>query len=124
MCGITGFLGGERFTPEEASSIVRGMADAVAHRGPDDAGVWIDPEAATALAYRRLAVIDPSPAGRQPMQSASGRDVIVFNGEIYNHLDLRRQIEAQRPGAFSWRGRSDTETLLAAIEHWRLEEAL
>ena len=100
------------------------MADAVAHRGPDDAGVWIDREAETALAYRRLAVIDPSPAGRQPMQSVSGRSVIVFNGEIYNHLDLRRQIEAERPDAWSWRGHSDTETLLAAIEHWGLEEAL
>ena len=124
MCGIAGFLGGERFNPEEASSIARGMADAVAHRGPDDAGVWIDREAEIALAYRRLAVIDPSPAGRQPMQSASGRSVIVFNGEIYNHPDLRRQIEAQRPDALSWRGHSDTETLLAAIEYWGLEEAL
>ena len=99
------------------------MADAVAHRGPDDAGVWIDREAEIALAYRRLAVIDPSPAGRQPMRSASGRSVIVFNGEIYNHLDLRRRIAAQRPDT-SWRGHSDTETLLAAIEHWGLEEAL
>ena len=124
MCGIAGFLGGERFTSEEASSIARGMADAVAHRGPDDAGVWIDRAAEVALAYRRLAVIDPSPAGRQPMQSASGRSVIVFNGEIYNHLDLRRQIEGQRPDALSWSGHSDTETLLAAIECWGLEEAL
>ena len=100
------------------------MADAVAHRGPDDAGVWLDGEAGVALAYRRLAVIDPSPAGRQPMQSASGRSVIVFNGEIYNHLDLRRRLEAQCPGALPWRGHSDTETLLAAIERWGLEEAL
>ena len=70
------------------------MADAVAHRGPDDAGVWIDQDAQIALAYRRLAVIDPSSAGRQPMQSASGRSVIVFNGEMYNHLDLRRRLVA------------------------------
>ena len=124
MCGIAGFLGGERFTLEEASSVTRAMADAVAHRGPDDAGIWVDREAEIALAYRRLAVIDPSPAGSQPMRSASGRSVIVFNGEIYNHLDLRRQIEARRPGALSWRGHSDTETLLAAIECWGLEEAL
>ena len=100
------------------------MADAVAHRGPDDAGVWLDGEAGVALAYRRLAVIDLSPAGRQPMQSASGRSVIVFNGEIYNHLDLRRRLEAQCPDALPWRGHSDTETLLAAIEHWGLEKAL
>ena len=124
MCGIAGFLGGERFTLEEASSIARRMADAVAHRGPDDAGVWLDHEAGAALAYRRLAVIDPSPAGRQPMQSASGRSVIVFNGEIYNHLDLRRRLEAQCPDALPWRGHSDTETLLATIEYWGLEETL
>ena len=90
MCGIAGFLGGEGFPSEAASSIARGMADAVAHRGLHDAGVRIDREAETSLAYRRLAVINPSPAGRQPMQSVSGRSVIVFNGEIYNHLDLRR----------------------------------
>ena len=124
MCGIAGFLGSGRATPEEAPSIARAMTDAVAHRGPDDAGVWIDREAEIALAYRRLAVIDPSPAGRQPMQSASGRSVIVFNGEIYNHLDLRRRIEARRPDALSWKGHSDTETLLASIECWGLEEAL
>ena len=124
MCGIAGFLGGKRFAPEEASSIARGMADAVAHRGPDDSGVWLDREAGVALAYRRLAVIDLSLAGRQPMQSTSGRSVIVFNGEIYNHLDLRRRLEAQCPDALPWRGHSDTETLLAAIEHWGLEEAL
>ena len=124
MCGVAGFLERRRFAPEEASSIARGMADAVAHRGPDDAGVWLDGEAGIALAYRRLAVIDPSPAGRQPMQSASGRSVIVFNGEIYNHPDLRRRLEAQCPDALPWRGHSDTETLLAAIERWGLEEAL
>ena len=124
MCGIAGFLGRRRFAPEEVSSIARRMADAVAHRGPDDAGVWLDGEAGIALAYRRLAVIDPSPAGRQPMQSASGRSVIVFNGEIYNHPDLRRRLEVQCPDALPWRGHSDTETLLAAIERWGLEEAL
>ena len=124
MCGIAGFLDGGRSSPEEALPVARGMADAVAHRGPDDAGVWLDREAGAALAYRRLAVIDPSPAGRQPMQSASGRNVIVFNGEIYNHPDLRRRLEAQRQDALPWRGHSDTEALLAAIEHWGLEEAL
>ena len=124
MCGIAGFLDGGRSSPEEALPVARGMADAVAHRGPDDAGVWLDREAGAALAYRRLAVIDPSPAGRQPMQSASGRSVIVFNGEIYNHPDLRRRLEAQRQDALPWRGHSDTEALLAAIEHWGLEEAL
>ena len=123
MCGIAGFLGGKRFVADEASAIARRMADAVAHRGPDDAGVWLDGETGVALAHQRLAVIDLSPAGHQPMISASGRSVIVFNGEMYNHLELRRRLEAQCPG-LAWRGHSDTETLLAAIEHWGIEEAL
>ena len=124
MCGIAGFLGADRTSPEEALAIARGMADAVAHRGPDDAGTWLDREAGIALGHRRLAVLDLSPAGSQPMESASGRNVIVFNGEIYNHRDLRRRLEAGGPDRPCWRGRSDTETLLAAIECWGLEEAL
>lgn len=124
MCGIAGFLGADRTSQEEALAIARGMADAVAHRGPDDAGTWLDREAGIALGHRRLAVLDLSPAGSQPMESASGRNVIVFNGEIYNHRDLRRRLEAGVPDRPHWRGGSDTETLLAAIECWGLEEAL
>ena len=124
MCGVAGFLDGGCSLPEGASAIACAMADAVAHRGPDDAGVWLDREAGVALAHRRLAVIDLSPTGRQPMLSASGRSVIVFNGEIYNHAELRRRLEAEFPNAVAWRGRSDTETLLAAVECWGLEEAL
>lgn len=124
MCGIAGFLGADRTSPEEALAIARHMADAVAHRGPDDAGTWLDREAGIALGHRRLAVLDLSPAGGQPMESASGRYVIVFNGEIYNHRDLRRRLEAGRPDRPRWKGHSDTETLLAAIECWGLEEAL
>lgn len=124
MCGIAGFLDGRSTQPDEATSVVGGMASAVTHRGPDDAGVWVDGEVGIALAHRRLAVIDLSRAGHQPMPSATGRRVIVFNGEIYNHFDLRRAIEASSPRAPSWKGRSDTETLLAAIECWGIEEAL
>lgn len=124
MCGVAGFLGGGSFLSEASPAIAGAMADAVAHRGPDDAGVWLDRDAGIALAHRRLAVIDLSPAGRQPMPSASGRYVIVFNGEIYNHADLRRRLEARFPDAVAWRGRSDTETLLAAVECLGLEEAL
>ena len=124
MCGIAGFLDGRYAASEEACSIARAMADAVTHRGPDNAGVWLDRGAGVALAHRRLAVIDPSPAGRQPMESVSGRHVIVFNGEIYNHTDIRRQLEIRFPTACSWRGRSDTETLLVAIECWGLEKTL
>ena len=99
------------------------MVDRLAHRGPDDVGVWLDHGAEVALAHRRLAVVDLSPAGHQPMRSASGQRVLVFNGEIYNHQDLRRQLNADCQG-ISWRGHSDTETLLAAIECWGLEDAL
>jgi asparagine synthase (glutamine-hydrolysing) len=93
------------------------MANAIAYRGPDDQGVWTDEEAGIAFGHRRLAVIDVSPAGHQPMQSHSGRFVISYNGEIYNCADLRAEIE--RSGKpIDWRGTSDTEVLLAAIDSW------
>lgn len=124
MCGVAGFLDGRYSTSEEAFSIARDMADAVAHRGPDDVSVWLDSETGIALAHRRLAIIDTSPAGRQPMESVSRRHIITFNGEIYNHVDIRRQLEIRFPDACSWRGHSDTETFLTAIECWGLEKAL
>lgn len=100
------------------------MAAAIAHRGPDDSGVWCEPEAGLALAHQRLAILDLSPAGHQPMASATGRFVIAFNGEIYNHLELRQELEHAGLLHGNWRGRADTETLLAAIEAWGLEAAL
>ena len=99
------------------------MATVIAHRGPDDHGVWIDEAAGLALAHRRLAVVDLSAAGHQPMHSATGRWIISYNGEIYNHAVLRRQLEASGH-AFAWRGYSDTETLLACIESWGVEATL
>jgi asparagine synthase (glutamine-hydrolysing) len=98
------------------------MADTLSHRGPDDAGVWADIDAGIAIAHRRLSIIDLSPAGHQPMLSPCGRFVLSFNGEIYNHLALRRQLDVE--SAVEWRGRSDTETLLQGIAHWGLAEAL
>jgi asparagine synthase (glutamine-hydrolysing) len=99
------------------------MAQAISSRGPDDFGEWTDAAEGIGFGHRRLAIVDISPAGHQPMASASGRFVLAYNGEIYNHMDLRAQITAlgREP---SWRGHSDTETLLAAIETWGLEEAL
>ncbi len=94
------------------------MRDAVRHRGPDDEGEWVDLSAGVALGHRRLSIVDLSAAGHQPMMSPSGRFVLVFNGEIYNHLELRESL------ADSWRGHSDTETLLAGIESWGLEATL
>ena len=112
MCGFAGVLGND-----VRLDVVRGMAAAIINRGPDDSGVWSDVEASIALAHRRLSVVDLSPAGHQPMASASGRYVIVFNGEIYNHLDMRTELE-KSGGSFQWRGHSDTETLLAGIDVW------
>ena len=119
MCGIAGFIGG-RFDDggQGARAVLARMTGAIAYRGPDSAGAWLDPEHKVALGHRRLAILDLSPAGEQPMISPSGRFVTVYNGEIYNHLELRERL------AGPWRGHSDTETLLAAIEAWGLEKAL
>ena len=113
MCGFAGYIQRGGFREEQARSIAMAMAAAVAHRGPDDSGVWLDGKAGIALAHQRLSVLELSPAGHQPMISHSGRFVIVYNGEIYNHLELRGRL-----GDILWRGHSDTETLLAAIDAW------
>jgi asparagine synthase (glutamine-hydrolysing) len=116
MCGIAGFAGGGL---AGAEGVLRSMADALVHRGPDSMGVWTDGAGGCGLAHRRLAIVDLSDAGRQPMASGSGRYVVAFNGEVYNHLSLRAQL-GERP----WRGHSDTETLLAAFERWGVEGTL
>lgn len=103
--------------------VIQRMTASIFHRGPDDCGVWIDENAGVALGHRRLSIVDLSPAGHQPMLSASGRYTLVFNGEIYNHWQLRAELDAASAGN-SWRGSSDTETLLAAIDHWGLEKSL
>ncbi|MEQ1591152.1 MAG: asparagine synthase (glutamine-hydrolyzing) [Thiobacillaceae bacterium] len=119
MCGLTGYWKITGHTVDAASAIVEAMARQITHRGPDGAGAWVDKQAGVSLAHRRLSILDLSAAGHQPMLSASGRFVIVFNGEIYNHLDLRVAL-----AGCAWRGHSDTETLLAAFELWGVEAAL
>ncbi|MEZ5476104.1 MAG: hypothetical protein R3E95_00955 [Thiolinea sp.] len=121
MCGIAGFLGFPLQTDPE--TVLRDMTQTLAHRGPDDAGLWLDQAAGIALGHRRLAIVDLSTSGHQPMQSACGRFVCVFNGEIYNHLSLRARLEHQQAG-HNWRGHSDTETLLACFAHWGIEHTL
>lgn len=117
MCGFAGFLTADARILGDLGDIATRMALTIQHRGPDDAGAWSDPESGIALAHRRLSILDLSPAGHQPMQSTSGRHVLVFNGEIYNHLALRDQL--QKEGlAPAWRGHSDTETLLAGFAAW------
>jgi asparagine synthase (glutamine-hydrolysing) len=117
MCGIIGFLA--QTDVDRSSATASRMADAIIHRGPDDSGVWVDEAASVALAHRRLAILDLSPAGHQPMLSVSGRFVMAFNGEIYNHMELREELAGQ-----IWRGHSDTETLLTAFERWSIETTL
>ncbi|BDI04346.1 asparagine synthase (glutamine-hydrolyzing) [Sphaerotilus microaerophilus] len=125
MCGLTGWLtsavGGVPMPEQEAR--LRRMNDALYLRGPDSEGLWLDPEQGIALAHRRLAIVDLSEAGHQPMVSASGRYVIAFNGEIYNHGELREELAVQGHAPV-WRGHSDTETLLAAFEAWGIEGGL
>ena len=122
MCGMTGFFQDAQLHAD-ASSIAASMASRIFHRGPDDSGVWADSESGIALAHRRLSIVDLSAAGHQPMLSASGRYVLAYNGEIYNHLDLRRELEAAG-AVLGWRGHSDTETLLACVEAWGVEATL
>lgn len=117
MCGIAGYWS-SRSGPVDATP----MADALTHRGPDGGGAWADAAAGIALSHRRLAIIDLSPAGHQPMASPDERYVTVFNGEIYNHLDLRREMEADGP--IAWRGHSDTETLMHGVARWGLHATL
>ena len=119
MCGIAGYWGA--LIADETTAVR--MADQIAHRGPDGSGVWRHKTAGLALAHRRLSIIDPSPAGHQPMLSPCGRYTLTYNGEIYNHLDLRADLKREG-GGFDWRGHSDTETLLAALRHWGVRGAL
>jgi asparagine synthase (glutamine-hydrolysing) len=120
MCGIAGYWSVSTQATERQALA---MAARIAHRGPDGAGAWADFEAGVALAHRRLAILDLSPAGHQPMVSADRRLVLVYNGEIYNHRDLRNQVEAAG-WTMPWRGRSDTETLLAALQLWGVARTL
>ena len=122
MCGIAGFLDAARSATADVAIVrTRAMTDAVAHRGPDDSDVWVDPAAGVGLGHRRLSIIDLSPLGRQPMHSADGRYVISYNGEVYNFEALRRELAGLGHG---FRGGSDTEVMLAACREWGPERAV
>ncbi|MGJ5205686.1 asparagine synthase (glutamine-hydrolyzing) [Bradyrhizobium sp. HKCCYLR20261] len=123
MCGITGLLRPGGADESMLTGVVAGMTAALAHRGPDASGLWTRADVGLALGQRRLAILDLSEAGAQPMHSACGRYTITFNGEIYNHLEIRAELEACG-GAPNWRGHSDTETLLAAVRQWGIQPAL
>lgn len=121
MCGIAGVFG-----PRGGDEgLLEAMAGTIRHRGPDDSGVWSDPAAAIGLAHTRLAIVDLSAAGHQPMASSDGRWMLSYNGEVYNHRDLRAALDEQaRTPAGGWRGHSDTETLVEAIAAWGLAGTL
>ena len=121
MCGLAGFITAGDDNPSEVMArFLTAMSNAITHRGPNDEGSWSDAEAGVWLGHRRLSIVDLSSAGHQPMQSASGRYMIAFNGEIYNHLSLRQEIEAAGE-APSWCGCSDTETLLQGFDFWGIQ---
>jgi asparagine synthase (glutamine-hydrolysing) len=124
MCGIAGFVDSKGRTDRHGlESMAARMAGALAHRGPDDHGVWADPEASVALGHRRLSILDLSPAGHQPMLSPAGRFVISYNGEIYNCEEIRQELRQANP-SLAFRGHSDTEVMLAAFEQWGIEASL
>ena len=116
MCGFAGFINSEGSTLEKMASIAESMGDAIAHRGPDDSGVWVDSQAHVTFAHRRLSVLDLSKAGHQPMHSHTNRYVLAYNGEIYNHLQIRAELENHSSSKINWIGHSDTETIIQAIE--------
>ncbi|MAD90000.1 MAG: asparagine synthase (glutamine-hydrolyzing) [Pseudoalteromonas sp.] len=123
MCGFSGFKYSANF-PSNADDILSSMGDAIFSRGPDSGDTWSCNLDQVGLSHRRLAIVDLSPAGNQPMESANNRFVIAFNGEVYNHNDIREQIERESGSSINWNGHSDTETLLAGIELWGLKKTL
>ncbi len=124
MCGVTGIFG--PIKNDSLKDVAELMTDSLVHRGPDDDGVWLDADSRIALGHRRLSILDLSYQGHQPMLSSDDRYVMVFNGEIYNHLELRNELEKESANSApqSWRGHSDTETLLACISLWGVKETL
>lgn len=122
MCGITGFFRSD-FRENEYSKILTKMAENIIHRGPDDGSYWYDLDSKIGLAHRRLSILDVSKAGAQPMKSVNERYVISYNGEIYNHIELRQELLSDKL-VLGWNGSSDTETLLAGFENWGIKSTL
>src|SRR6476646_2967468 len=122
MCGIAGFLDLQRRSgSQKLEALGRVMAATLNHRGPDAHGAWADPEAGVVLGHTRLAIVDLSPAGAQPMVSSCGRFVISYNGEIYNTAELRSELEAV---GRRFRGPSDTEVIVESVAEWGVEAAV
>lgn len=124
MCGFAGFLGAKNIRNKHlVHSILKKMNDRLIHRGPDSEGYWCNFDSEIFMSHRRLSIVDLSFSGTQPMISKSSEFTIVFNGEIYNHLEIRQEIKKINPG-ISWKGTSDTETLLASLDFFGIENTL
>jgi len=121
MCGIAGLIDRRLPGRQQLLSVASDMAERLAHRGPDDRGVWAQETAGVAFGFRRLAIVDLSAAGHQPMESDCSRYVITFNGEVYNHREMRNELHKR---GHRFRGTSDTEVMLAAISEWGLRESV
>lgn len=120
MCGITGFYSNSLSTFNNA---IVDMNSAISHRGPDTNGTWLDKNSGIVLGHQRLSIIDVSSSGNQPMQSNSGRYILTYNGEIYNYLEIRKELKKNNSN-IKWKSNSDTETLLESIDFWGLESTL
>jgi len=123
MCGITGFYKPNQMKILEAENILKSMTNTLSHRGPDASGIFSDSCTNLLMGHRRLSILDTSSDGLQPMHSHSTNLVIAYNGEIYNHLEIRAQLEEENTSV-SWNSTSDTETLLEAFEHWGISDTL
>src|SRR5688572_9572752 len=121
MCGFAGLLTTSAIAPRDLEALAGRMIEPLVHRGPDDGATWADADGGIAFGFRRLAIVDLSPAGRQPMASPSGRYILVFNGELYNFRELRHELEQH---AHQFKGHSDSEVMLAAFEQWGIERSV
>ncbi len=124
MCGFAGLLYSRPYQLEKIKYEITNMIRSINHRGPDDEGLWIDPNLGLGIGHKRLAIQDLSKNGYQPMESRNGRFIIAFNGEIYNHLDLRKELQNSGIISSNWIGTSDTETILACLVAWGLNKSL
>src|SRR5690242_12790014 len=121
MCGFAGVFVSRYSDREALGQQLGAMTSAIRHRGPDDEGFWTNADGRVGFGFRRLAILDLSEHGHQPMQSASSRFTIVYNGEVFNHVELRRELEGR---GHRFRGHSDTEVILAAFEEWGVVRAV
>ena len=120
MCGINGFYSKSLSNFDD---VIVKMNSTISHRGPDTNGAWSDKNSGIVLGHQRLSIIDVSSSGNQPMQSSSGRYILTYNGEIYNYLKIRKELEMNNPN-IKWKGKSDTEILLESIDFWGIELTL